>query len=81
MVVAIGDSDEEEEPDANLEELLELQSLGIKVVLPTRKRKETAATELQEGGAVKASRRKSNTGGASGSSAAQGGKLSAAEGK
>ena len=52
MVVAVSDSGEEGEADENLEDLLELQSLGIKVVLPTRKRKPLVDTELQEGGEV-----------------------------
>ena len=46
-VTAIDDS-EEEEVDANLEELLELQAMGVKVVLPTRKRKIKEATSSRE---------------------------------
>ena len=49
-VMAIDDS-EDEEVDANLEELLELQAMGVKVVLPTRKRKIKETADTREGGA------------------------------
>ena len=51
MVMAIDDSGEEE-VDANLEDLLELQAMGVKVVLPTRKRKIKETTNPREGGDV-----------------------------
>ena len=48
MAVAVDFSDYDEDVDANIEELLELRSLGEKVVIPDRKRK-TATTTPQVG--------------------------------
>ena len=79
-VMAIDDS-EDEEIDANLEDLLELQAMGVKVVLPARKRKlkETANTreenQVPKDGKVK--RHKNGFG----EPAAQSKSLSAAEGE
>ena len=79
-VMAVDDSDEDE-VDTNLEDLLELQAMGVKVILPTRKRKIKEVANTREGGDAKTSRKESSAGKASGTSAAQGDPLSVAEGE
>jgi hypothetical protein len=88
-VTAIESSDEEED-DANLKDLLELQAMGMKVVMPPRTRaKETAETlrtvrsrtgpSAPEGGEVQPSRKKPRTEEATGKQQREGENLSVAE--